>query len=912
MRLHNLSRQMPPFIGRADETNRLSQLLDDPACRLLTLLGPGGIGKTRLAIEVADRCAVCFEDGAYFVPLQPLESPDLLVTAIADALRIDLGEMPRPREHLLAALRDKTLLVVLDNVEHLLDGLDLIPALLAEAPRLKLLVTSREALNLRGEWRYPVAGLPYPTGDQIERWENYAAVQLFVACAQRVRPDFPIDEQPAEIVRICRLVDGMPLALEMAAAWVRVLSLTAIADHVQNSLDFLTTSQRDMPARHQRLRAVFDQSWQQLSQEEQSVFCSLAVFRGGFTVEAALRVAQASLQDLAALIDRSLVQLGENGRYTLHELLRQYAWEKLERSPEIREAVVDRHCAYYMRLLAEHEQTIHVRSQASILEEIDNIRAAWNRAAKQRDLSALQRAAPSLYWMYHFQHWIAEGSAMFRLAEQSVRLSPENDESRFLLGMLILFESFFELRFSGAVQVVQGKIEAALTLWEGLEERQEMSLPLSRALLLTVGLGNPEQVLSLAHKNIDFHRRYHDPAGVAISLTSMATIYYRVYGDYDEAQRLLNEALEIDRQIGFALNARWSEAVLASIAAERGQYRASLRHLESSLAYHHAGGISRLLDVYLAQLGHAALELEDDEAARKYLDESLTMASRLGRPDGMALAQLGLGVLAVYQGDNQMAQSQFENCQTYFRSSDEGPLGHLDLVENQARLSLLLGHFEEALEGFETLLAHHQAAGDRTPVMRAHCGAGQALLGLADQKRAQNHLFTALREAAAMGAQQFVLDAISGIAQLAAVSPLLAVELLVFVRGHSAANRQSRRRAEGMLATLRTGLSDDDFSNAAGHGQALTLDSAISLVMTFQTASDESPATSSYAPDSLSEREYEVLVLMAAGFSNHEIATQLYIGLSTVKKHVNHIFSKLGVKHRAQAVARARALRLLS
>jgi predicted ATPase len=315
-------------VGRAEELAEIARLLADPNCRLLTLLGPGGIGKTRLAIEAARQ--IQLRDGSHFVPLQPLTSPDFIVPAIVAALGLQFTQGSDPREQLLDYLCPRSILLVLDNFEHLLRGLQLLPDILAAAPDIRLLVTSRERLSLREEWVLDVGGLRYPTNETDNHIDEFDAVQLFVQQARHAKADFtPTEALKPTIVRICRLLGGMPLGIELAASWLRALTCEAIAEEISRSLDILETSMHNVEPRHHTMRAAFKPTWQRLSEEERIAFTGLSVFRGGFTREAAQQVAGASLVTLTTLIDKSLLRINANGRYDMHELLRQYAADKL-------------------------------------------------------------------------------------------------------------------------------------------------------------------------------------------------------------------------------------------------------------------------------------------------------------------------------------------------------------------------------------------------------------------------------------------------------------------------------------------------------------------------------------------------------------------------------------------------------
>ena len=292
---HNLPPQLTPFVGRKTELSELGKLLADPQPRLVTVVGPGGMGKTRLALEAAAVKLGAFEHGVFFVSLAPIPSAEGIVPTVADALGFSFYEGGEPRQQLFDYLRRKNLLLVMDNYEHLLEGADLVSDVLRIAPEVKVLVTSRARLNLQGEQLFPLAGLEHPDWETPEDAALYSAVELFLLSARRVRPDFELrGEDLTYLTRICRLVGGMPLGVLLAAGWVDMLSPKRIAAEISRSLDFLETEERDVPARQRSMRAVFDHSRSLLAERDKEVLQGLSVFRGGFTSEAAAAVTGAS------------------------------------------------------------------------------------------------------------------------------------------------------------------------------------------------------------------------------------------------------------------------------------------------------------------------------------------------------------------------------------------------------------------------------------------------------------------------------------------------------------------------------------------------------------------------------------------------------------------------------------------
>ncbi len=432
-RPHNLPPEPTPFIGREEELAAISRRLADPGCRLLTVVGVGGIGKSRLAIQTARLAAEqvrMFLHGVTFVPLAGVESADLLVSAIANALNFSFHGRKSPERQLLNYLREKEMLLLLDNYEHLLPETTLLVDILRQAPDVKLMATSRERLNLREEWLFDVEGLLCPANDttflgrgslrqhpvgldddgEIERLRTFDALRLFEASARRVQWRFSIAEERQAVVQICRLLQGLPLAIELSAEWLKTLSCNQIVQGIERSLDFLATSLHNVSPRHRSMRAVFEHSWQLLSETERGVLRELSVFRGGFTREAAREVAGASLPVLASLVDKSLLRLSPSGRYELHELLRQYAADKLRRAeklatmPQARDAARDRHCEYYAAFIKRQEPDLGgaraVEALAAIETEIENVRAAWRWAVAQARIKEINHSLEGLSRYY--------------------------------------------------------------------------------------------------------------------------------------------------------------------------------------------------------------------------------------------------------------------------------------------------------------------------------------------------------------------------------------------------------------------------------------------------------------------------------------------------------------------------------
>lgn len=429
---------LTPFIGRAEDVDEVCSLLAQADCRLLSLIGPGGIGKTRLASQVLLNCREAGQSVA-FVDLQPVRSADSLASSIADALDLPRCEQENTKEYLLHAIARRKMLLVLDNFEHLLDGVALLSEILAVAPQIQLLVTSRTVLQLQEEWLYPLGGLRFPVTSNLaaQQWANwesaksYDAVQLFVACARRARSSFEPGTEVEGIVRVCELVDGLPLAIELAAAWAKTMAASDIAVELQSDLTFLATPLRNMPSKHRSMQAVFQRSWQMLAPGERAVFQRLSIFRGGFDRVAASHVAGASLSTLSALVDKSLLRWHPSGRYEIHELLRQFGEAELALSPQTIAQVRRQHSSYYAGFLYDRVDKLTTQQRQALLQiedELENIRLAWQWSTEDANLADISRAALPFFAYCQGQSRFREGAYLLAAAFDALANTPASAE----------------------------------------------------------------------------------------------------------------------------------------------------------------------------------------------------------------------------------------------------------------------------------------------------------------------------------------------------------------------------------------------------------------------------------------------------------------------------------------------------
>lgn len=615
---YNLPANLTPFVGREPELAALGRLLNDPLCRLLTLIGTGGIGKTRLAIEAASRQQERFSSGVCFVPLAALSSSTYLVEAIADALAFSFQGQIEPRAQLFDHLSTRQLLLVLDNLEHLLDGVTLLADILQHAPDMKLLTTSRERLNLQSEWVYTVEGLDIPPTDQAERAEEYTAVELFVHSARRTRAEFTLqaEERPA-VVHICQLVEGMPLSIELAAAWVSVLSCNEIAQEIERSFDFLVTSASDVPDRQRSQRAVFDHSWNLLTAEERHTLSRLALFQGGFERIAASEVADATMPTLLALNSKSLVRRADNGRFDLHEAVRQYALFHLEEDPDCA-TTCDRHCHYYLSLLRDRRDSLQGPAQLETIrelkDEIDNLRIAWKWAVDHERFALIGQALRSLGWLCNVGVMYREGAEQIESAIRALRSRPKDEERQRVLGIALAQQGLLLFR--------QGEFGQALN-------RLEESLIILRSIGDSVHLTDP------------------------LVLTG---IIMHLYGDIDRAQSLLEEGLVQARAAADRFYTAYALYNLGYVATLLGRYEEGYEQMLAGLALWRELGDPSSIALGLNYLSPTAIHLGRIEEAEAFLQESISLLTEVGDRWGMGTAYRIWGLAALAQGDAVKAQ----------------------------------------------------------------------------------------------------------------------------------------------------------------------------------------------------------------------------------------------------------------
>jgi predicted ATPase/DNA-binding SARP family transcriptional activator len=825
-----------PFIGRDEELAQIVKLLSDPECRLLTLVGAGGIGKTRLALQIASERLKDHPHGVIFVPLASVSSPEFLISAIVEALGFQLSGSDDPHEQLINYLRQKQLLLILDNFEHLLDGAEAVADLLASAPKIKILITSRVRLNLRPEHLFEVHGMPIPEARESEIMCDFDIVQLFQQSANRIQADFSVlEEDKPHLIKICRLVGGMPLGVELAASWVRMLSCEEIAEEIGKSIEFLVSPLHDVPERHRSMAAVFNSSWDLLTKQEQRVFKKLAVFRGGFVREDSERVAGASLPMLLSLTDKSFLHIAPSGRYGVHELLRQFGRYKLRAEPKQEGEIRDLHCETYVDFLSQWEEGLRGGKRRDAVNaigiEIDNVRAAWHWAIVNRRVDQIQKAFESLWLYYDILSWFKEGFEAYQRAIGTLLASDKpTRELGATIAQLLARQAWFGWRL-GRYQEATDLAKKSLGVARKLDVQSEVAFCLHVLGTIAYAQGSYSEAKEQYQESLAIWRELGNQWGTAITLFSMGQVSHAL-GEYGEAEQPYKEGLEIFRDIGYQYGATFAFDSLGRVARTLGDYVDAkdlcLESLTIRRELDDQWGVAACLD----SLGAVLCGLGEYKGAVETCLESLEIKKSLEDQRGIATSLNNLGHVSFQMGDYGKARSYCEEALAIRRELGDrrGMAASLNTLGN---IAVMINAFPAAKHYCLESLAIRRELGDRRGIAAALNTLGLIAWEVEAYQDAGRYFREALAEAVEIGALPMCLEILVGLARSLVQDERfeLASELLALITIHPSSSIDSKEKASALLNEVIKARPSEDIGQAYDRGTAKTLEEIIKEIL---------------------------------------------------------------------------------
>jgi predicted ATPase/class 3 adenylate cyclase/DNA-binding CsgD family transcriptional regulator len=911
---HNLPVQLTSFIGREMEMMDIRLLLLVDKARLVTLTGSGGTGKTRLALQAAADLLEAYKDGVWLVELSQLADPALIPQSVAAAVGIREAAGKAITNVLIEYLRSRRLLLILDNCEHLVEASAyLVNSLLQFCPDLQILATSREILGVAGEVPFRVPSLSIPDIRQMpsqEQLAEYEAVRLFVERAAQASPTFLLTATNAPVIaRICSRLDGIPLAIELAAARVRLLSVDQIAARLADSFRLLTGGSRTVLPRHQTLKALIDWSYNLLSPPERTLLVTLSVFAGGWTLEAAEEVCGRHDQIevfplLAQLVDKSLVMAVQEGRsetrYRLLETIRQYTREKsIETGGG--EEVHDRHLDYFLKLARQAEPHLRGKDQAVWFDrldiELDNLRQAleWSLFVRLQD--GLQLGA-ALLWFWHIRGHGTEGIDWLNQ----------------------LLEAELQARAGQAGGPDQRQIRAKALHAVGFLSNMQNEVVKSKV-YLTESLEIFRELGAAGQQGL---------AGVLLNLAAVTE-------DEQQVQVMYQESLALSRQLGDKFTLAEGLQNLGGLMMQQGKFDEAGVIIEEDLALRRQINDLDGMGTALIELGEIAFFQGKPAEAEQYFADSLECFRKVGNKHFVSRSLFSQAMVAFSAGDFELASRKYEQAIAIGQELREDSIVAVGLFR-LARVSWTQGKYDLASHRYQEVLKIAQEIGIKPLLAWAHFGLAMLAVSQANYAEAKSHLeecssmWREIKDIWDVGLSLLILVELAyNWGQFKTAAQLFgAAERLIPPFVMKILSPPEIQNLEHIRFAVQDVLGKKSFEQSWLAGQELTLEQALDLFITLGSQINQKPAGSplenagtayrsvpAYLPDTetlvepLSDRELEVLRLIASGSTNLEIARKLYIDIGTVKSHNTHIFAKLNVKNRTQAVSRARRMGLI-
>ena len=667
-RPHNLPAQSTPFVGREAELEQIGELLKQENCRLLTLTGTGGMGKTRLALQAANRQIGQFEHGVFFVPLAPVASHTGVAAAAADALNLSSHGQASLAAQVLDFVRDKDVLLVLDNFEHVLKAALWLTDLLEQSPRLHILVTSRERLKVQAEHQLKLHGLDVPESDA--RLEHSASVQLFIQSAKRLKPKFALQDNNRDaIANICRLVGGMPLAIELAASWITLLSPKDIQAEIERDVGFLSSDLQDFPERHKNIEALLEASWQRLDEDAKQGFRSLSIFPSSFSQEAAQAVTGAGLRQLLVLEQRSLLQRNAQGHFETHPLLRQFASKKRQDESDT-DTLEQAMAQYYCQFLAERIDTLFSENQDDTLQDIDadlqNILTALHYAVEHHALRQLSHALDSLYHFYFFRGWFSEAIEVFAGIIEALQNQADSLDHYIVLKRYQRCWLFFQHR-SAKSRLIDEQLDDLMDFFEYNNMPGDLRFCMEMKAYRSFRQGAFETAKQLYLEMLESVPDGKDyPEKISI-LNNLGNVYTRL-GDWQAAQGHYEHALKLSRHVGSPRQRAHTLIRLGDLYSDFGNYDESLAAFQEGLRLYQNMGNQYGIAVALNNVATVYHVLKDYPQASRYYRQSLRMSESVGDRAGIALSHLNLAEIAYDEKRFMEAVQEFEDALQLYKA----------------------------------------------------------------------------------------------------------------------------------------------------------------------------------------------------------------------------------------------------